>query len=266
MTAARVHGFGGGRLFLVREMVRRDFQGRYAGSTLGFFWSFVQPLAQLLLFTFVFSIVIRVPADSRWPEVGFAAWLFAGLLPWMALQEGVTRSVTTITDNATLVKKLRFPSELLVLSVVTAALVHEAIGAIVFTAALLASHTLAPGGLPLLLVAVPLQVALTLGLGLLGAAAHVFVRDLGQILGLVFMTWFYVTPIVYPLRLVPEPWRAWLSWNPLNALVGLYRQAFFGGDLTMPEGTGLLAMTALLLLLAGLGLFEWLKPVFADEV
>lgn len=258
--------FATSRLFLLREMVRRDFQGRYAGSTLGFFWSFVQPLWQLLLFTFVFSIIIRVPSDARWPAVGFAASLFAGLLPWIALNEGVVRSVTAITDNANLVKKLSFPTEMLVLSVVIAALLHEAIAAIVFTAVLIGSYTLAPGGLPLLLIAVPLQLTLTLGLGLLTAAAHVFFRDLGQILGIAFTTWFYVTPIIYPMQLIPEPWRHWISWNPLTPLVDLYRQAFFGGQLTIPEGTGLLAVASALFAGAGLWLFAWLKPFFADEV
>jgi lipopolysaccharide transport system permease protein len=266
MTTARTLPIGAGRLFLLRELVRRDVQGRYAGSALGFFWSFIQPLAQLLLFTFVFSIVIRVGADSRWPGVGFAALLFAGLLPWIAVSDGVTRSVTTITDHANLVKKLRFPSELLVLSVVLAALVHEAIAAIVFVAVLIATHSLAPAGLPLLLIALPLQLMMTLGLGLIGAAAHVFFRDLGQAIGLVLMTWFYVTPIVYPLELVPERWQVWLSWNPLTPLVGLYRQAFFGGDLTVPPGTLSLAIGSVAIVLAGLRLFAWLKPLFADEV
>lgn len=266
MTAPSLNRYRAGRLFLLREMVRRDLQGRYAGSTLGLFWSFVQPLVQVLLFTFVFSMVIRIPADARWPHVGFAAWLFAALLPWMAVQEGVLRSVTAITDNANLVKKQPFPRELLVLSVVAAALVHEAMAALAFVTVLIAVQAIAPGGLPLLLLAVPLQLGLTLGLGLLGAAAHVFFRDLGQILGLVFMVWFYLTPIVYPWHLVPEPWRGWLLWNPLTPLVGLYRQAFFGGDLTMPEGMGMLVMAALLLPLAGVAVFGWLASVFADEV
>jgi ABC-type polysaccharide/polyol phosphate export permease len=266
MIGGRPHRHAAGRLFILRELVRRELQGRYAGSTLGFFWSFVQPLAQVLLLTFVFSTIIRVPADSRWPHVGFAAWLFAGLLPWLGVQEGVLRSVTAMTDNAGLVKKLRFPRDMLVLSVVIAALVHQAVAALVFITLLAASQTLAPGGLPLLLVAVPLQLALTLGMGLLGAAAHVFFRDLGQMLGVVFMTWFYVTPIVYPLRLAPEPWRDWLAWNPLTPLVELYRQAFFGGNVKTPEGMGLLIVAAAIAVLVGLGVFGWLEPVFADEV
>src|SRR5581483_4638439 len=109
--------------FLLRELVRRDFQGRYAGSLLGFLWSFVQPLWQLLLFSFVFSAVLRVsPVGERTHR--FWVFLFCGLRPCLAVQEGVMRGTTAFTENANLVKKLRFPSGILVLSAVLGALLH----------------------------------------------------------------------------------------------------------------------------------------------
>src|SRR5215467_11379246 len=100
--------------FLLRELVKRDFQGRYAGSVLGFVWSFVQPLWMLLLFTFVFSTVMQVRLVGTRTQ-HFSVFLFSGLLPWLAVQEGVMRSSTAVTDNASLVKKLRFPAEILIL-------------------------------------------------------------------------------------------------------------------------------------------------------
>ncbi len=252
-------------LFLLRELVKRDFQGRYAGSLLGFVWSLVQPLWMLLLFTFVFSTVMKIsPVGARTEH--FAIFLFGGLLPWMALHEGVLRSSTAITDNATLVKKLRFPAEILVLAVVLAALLHEAIAAALFVGVLLWMGDFSWGGLPLLLLAVPLQVGLTLGLGLLVSAVHVFFRDTAQILGLVFQAWFYLTPIVYPLALVPEKYHGWLELNPLTALVGLYRQAFLGGSPAPVPGTAALALAVAVLLSAGLWLFGRLKRAFADEI
>jgi lipopolysaccharide transport system permease protein len=252
-------------LFLLRELVRRDFQGRYAGSALGFLWSFAPPLFQLALFTFVFSFVLRVRA-SELHDVPFAIVLFAGLLPWTAVQEGVQRATTALTENANLVRKLRFPAELLVLSVVLTALLHEAIACAAFVVVLVALGLLEWGGLPLLLIALPLQALLTMGLGLLCASAQVFVRDFAPALGLGLMAWFYATPIVYPLSLVPEPWRGVLEWNPLTPLIGLYRQALLGGGLTLPSGTGLLAALSLILAVAGLRLFACLKPTLADEV
>lgn len=252
-------------LFLLRELVKRDFQGRYAGSVLGFFWSFAQPLWQLILFTFVFSTVMKIsPVGERTDS--FAIFLFCGLLPWTAIQEGVMRSAVSVTENASLVKKMRFPAEVLVVAVVLAALVHEAIAAVVFCAVLLATGHLPWGGLPALLLAVPLQLALTLGLGFLLAAVNVFLRDLSQILGLLLQGWFYLTPIVYPLQLVPEEYRWLLELNPMTALVGLYRQAFLGDAPRWVDGTGALALVAILLLGSGTWLFRRLKSRFVDEI
>jgi lipopolysaccharide transport system permease protein len=255
-----------GHIFLLRELVRRDFQGRYAGSLLGFVWSLVQPLWMLALFTFVFSTVMKVSPVGEARTQHFAIFLFGGLLPWLALQEGVLRSSTAITENASLVKKLRFPSEILVLAVVLAALLHEAIAAAIFLVVLACVGELSWTGLPLLLVAVPLQVCLTLGLGLMMAAVHVFFRDTAQILGMVLNAWFYLTPVVYPLAMVPGRLRDWLELNPLTPLVGLYRQAFLGGSPVSIGGAGYLALVAAVLLCGGFGLFRRLKSAFADEI
>lgn len=252
-------------LFLLKELVKRDFQGRYAGSLLGLVWSFVQPLWMLLLFTFVFSTVMKVSPTGIHTS-HFAIFLFCGLLPWMALNEGVVRAATAITENASLVKKLRFPSELLVLSVVLGALLHEAIAGVIFLIVLALLRELTWGGLPLLLLAVPLQVALTLGLGLLLGSLHVFFRDTAQILGMALTGWFYLTPIVYPVTLVPPRIQAWIGLNPLAALVGLYRQALLGGELALVPGTAGLAVTAAVLVSAGFWLFRSLRPAFVDEI
>ena len=253
------------QLFLLKELVKRDLQVRYAGSLLGVVWSFVQPLWMLLLLTFVVSTVMKVsPVGVR--SGHFSIFLFCGLLPWTALQEGAQRAATSITDNAALVKKLRFPAESLVLSVVLTALFNEAIAAAIFVVVLLLLGDLAIGGLPLLLVALPLQLALTVGLGLLLSSIHVFFRDTAQLIGMLFTGWFYLTPIVYPVTLLPVRLRGWIELNPLTALVGLYRQAFLGGQIAQVPGTAALAVVALVLLSAGLWLFRRLKTTFVDEI
>jgi homopolymeric O-antigen transport system permease protein len=254
-------------IFLLRELVKRDFQGRYAGSLLGFFWSFVQPLWLLLLFTFVFSTVLSLKVvDASNPGGHFAVFLFSGLLPWIAVQEGVLRSSTSITDNSMLVKKLRFPAEILVVAVVLAALLHEAIAAVVFLVVLAVLGDLRWMGLPMLLVALPLQVLFTLGLGLLLGAVQVFFRDTAQLLSMLFAGWFYLTPIVYSLGQVPPRLRPWIELNPLTPLVLLYRQAFLSGRLALVPGTAGLACIAAVLLCAGFWLFRRLKIAFVDEI
>ncbi len=251
--------------FLLREMVRRDLAGRYAGSVLGVVWSLLQPLWQLALFNFVFSTVLRVPLTGERTE-NFAIFLFCGLLPWLALQESVMRSATAITDNANLVKKVSFPAELLIVSIVLTALVHEAMALLVFLGVLTALGSLTLSGLPILLLAVVLQLGLTLGLGFLLAALHVVLRDVAQLLGMALTIWFYCTPIVYPLRLVPERLRGILGWNPLSVLVALYRRALLGGDGLDWGSVAVLVAAVAVVLFCGLWLFRRLKPAFADEI
>jgi lipopolysaccharide transport system permease protein len=253
--------------FLLKELVKRDFQGRYAGSLLSFLWSFVQPLWLLALYTFVFSTVMQLRLDRY--DVGtssFGIFLFCGLLPWTAIHEGVLRSTTAITDNSELVKKLRFPSEILVLSIVLGALLHEAVAAGVFIAVLLVVGELSWASLPWLALAVPLQVALTLGLGLVLASSHVFFRDTVQALGMLLVGWFFLTPIVYPLGAVPDRLVPWIEANPLTALVALYRAAFLGRGYDFGPGALGLVLSSTVLLAAGLWLFRRMKPVFVDEI
>lgn len=252
------------RWLMLRELVKRDLQSRYAGSLLGFFWSFLQPVWQLVLYSFVFGSVMKVSlVGEQAPK--FSLFLFAGLLPWLAFSEGVTRSATSVTDQAHLVKKLRFPSELLVATCVLTALVHEAIATALFTAILATMGALSWQSLPWLLLAVPLQVALTLGLGLFLASAHVFLRDISQVLGMLFGAWFYITPIVYPLAYVPERFQTLIAANPLTALVHLYRRAFFGGHGMIP-GVLTLAICAAATLVAGWLVFRRLRPAFVDFI
>jgi lipopolysaccharide transport system permease protein len=251
--------------FLLGEFTRRDFKGRYAGSVMGFLWSFVQPLWSLALFTFLFSTVMKVSPGIGERTESFAIFLFCGLLPWMAVQEGIIRA-TAITENATLVKKMSFPSGLLVWAVILAALLHEVIALALFLVVLGVTGQLSLSGLWILLIAAPLQIALTAGLGFLAAAINVFFRDTAQINSMLLQGWFYLTPIVYPLSLVPESFGKYLALNPLTPLVTLYREALLGGTMP-PLGTlSPLFITSVLALAIGTLIFKRLKPVFADEI
>jgi ABC-type polysaccharide/polyol phosphate export permease len=252
--------------FLLGEFTRRDFKGRYAGSVMGFLWSFVQPLWSLALFTFLFSTVMKVSPGIGERTSNFAIFLFCGLLPWMAIQEGIIRATTAITENAGLVKKMSFPSGLLVWAVVLAALLHEAIALGLFLVVLGVTGELSLSGLWILLIAVPLQVGLTVGLGFLAAAVNVFFRDTAQINSMLLQGWFYLTPIVYPLSLVPDRFARFLALNPLTALVTLYREALLGGEMPPLESLTPLVVTTVAALAIGIWVFRRLKPVFADEI
>ena len=140
------------------------------------------------------------------------------------------------------------------------------IALVLFLVVLGATGQFSLSGLWMLIIAVPLQVALTAGLGFLAAAINVFFRDTAQINSMLLQGWFYLTPIVYPLSLVPDRFGKYLAFNPLTSLVALYREALLGG--TMPAAGTLvpLLITSALALVIGIAVFQRLKPVFADEI
>lgn len=250
-------------LFLLRELVVRNVRSRYVGSALGLAWSVLNPLWQLALFTFVFFRVLNLSLDGEQTQ-NFAVFLFCGLLPWMAVHEGVSRSASAITDNADLIKKMRLPGELLVASLVIGALLNASVGAVAFVVVLAAIGELSVASLPLILVAVPLQAALTFGLGLGLAAANAYFRDTAQAAGLVLNAWFFVTPIFYSVHGVPAEYLRFLEWNPLTGLVYLYRAAFLGGGVPVSL-TPLLAATIAAVVFGG-AVFARLKHGLADEI
>ncbi|MCG8457873.1 MAG: ABC transporter permease [Holophagales bacterium] len=251
--------------FLLKELIKRDLQSRYVGSVLGWLWAIVQPLFQLFLFYFVFSTVLKISLVGERTD-NFAAFLFCGLVVWIAVQEGIVRSSTALTDNATLVKKMSFPPEILVITMVVGGVINGGIATLVFAVVLAISGELGTAGLPVLLVALPLQIAMTLGLGLVLCTLHTLFRDTAQIVTMAMTGWFYFTPIVYPLGLVPEPYSDWIEWNPMTVLVSLYRQALLADELEWVPATGRLAVIAIAMLILGAWMFRRLRYTFVDEL
>jgi lipopolysaccharide transport system permease protein len=251
------------KLFLLKEMVVRDLRSRYAGSGLGLAWVVLHPILWMVLYSAVFSVILRVPVDPEY--AGFPEFLMAGLLPWMAIQEGISRSSSALPDNAVMVKKAVFPIETLVLSAVVAAVVNQLVAFLVFAVYLLFIGHLSVWAL-LALPALVLQVLLTYGLGCLAATVTAFVRDAAHAIGILLTVVFFATPIVYPASLVPDRFRPILEANPVAHLVAWYRAAFTLHELP-PAGSVLYltVFSAFAALLGGL-LFLRARPHFADLI
>lgn len=256
--------------FLLRELVVRDLRSRYSGSAFGFLWAFVHPLWQLVLLGTVFSVILRIPLTGERTS-SFAAFLFSGLIPWMALQEGVTRGATVIIENGQLVKKMKFPSGVLVQAVVVSALVHSGIAFAVFAALQAFRGELSPPAIGWLLVGAGGQLLITTGLALAAAALQVYLRDVAQATGLVLSALFYLTPIVYTehfatSRDVVPGLAAWLSSSPFSTMVRLYRTFLISSDPPGWAGIAILYATGVALLAVGAAIFRRLSPGFADEL
>ncbi len=187
---------------LLRTLVRRDLEARYKGSVLGNLWSIVNPLSQLLIYTYVFSVILKVklslkglPANEN---VSFGLWLFAGLLPWIAFSTGLNQSASSVIGQPNLVKKVVFPLSLLPLVPILSAFVESSFGLMM----LIFFVALSSGTIHTTLALLPLvwlpQLLLTAGLGYLAAGLTVFLRDIPQTLNVILNIWFYATPVVYP--------------------------------------------------------------------
>ena len=254
------------RLFLLRELTFRDLKLRYIGSVMGLFWSVVHPVFTLLLYTLVFSQFIRPGWDEARTMGSFARYLFAGLLPWIQFHESITRSATVLIDNSNLIKKVRFPVELLPASLVLSSVFNQMAALCVFIALIVFTRGTASTSLLWLAPALMLQAVITGGAGLLVASANVFVRDIHQLLAIGFPFLFWATPIVYPPSSIP-PHFHWISAvNPLTHLVALYRTALLGTAAPGVVPLLYLGLACAAMLAAGLGLLRRTRGILSDYV
>jgi lipopolysaccharide transport system permease protein len=253
---------------LLRTLVRRDLDARYKGSVLGNLWPLVNQLSQLLIYTYVFSIVLKVKLSLHGvPDNNFTfgLWLFAGLLPWISFTSGLTQAAMSVISQPNLVKKVVFPLALLPLVPVLSAFVESAFGlmALIFFVAL-STHTLHPT-----LVLLPLvwatQFLLTAGLAYLTAGLTVFLRDIPQTLIVFLNLWFYITPIIYPSSAIPEKFRDWVFWlNPIATISEVYRDIVLVGEINHWSEWGVTLVISAIIFLIGIRTYQRVRPAFAD--
>jgi lipopolysaccharide transport system permease protein len=253
---------------LIGQFTRREIEGRYKGSFLGLFWSFVNPLLLLLIYTFVFGVVF----SAKWPNAQtdnlseFAVTLFCGLIAYTIFSECVGSAPSLIIQVPNYVKKVVFPLEILPVSALGAALFHAAVG----LAILLVFNLAIGGGLAWTLVLLPLAIAplilLSLGLSWFLSSLGVFIRDIGYTVTLLVQVLFFLTPIFYAIEMIPEPYRAVISLNPLAPVVENVRRVVLWGLLPEWGGLALSIGFACLVMLFGYAWFMKTKKAFADVI
>jgi lipopolysaccharide transport system permease protein len=251
---------------LLGMLVRRDFQVRSTRAAWGNAWLVIQPAIQILIYTVIFAEVLRAKLPGTSDGLAYGLYLCAGIVTWNYFQELVSRSQTLFQDHAHLLKTLRFPRSTLPLALLASATVQFAIVAALFLGMLLLLGRW-PGWT--LVEALPLlacQALLGLGLGVLTGTLNVFYRDVGQATLVLLQFWFWLTPIVYPLEVVPEVLRGAFAWNPLLPLVQGYQGIVLLGS--GPDWPGVVWVAALSLGLAGVAwaVFRSLSPDLVDEL
>lgn len=253
---------------LIRQFVRREIEGRYRGSFLGLFWSFINPLVLLLIYTFVFGVIFQ----ARWPQASgsglgeFAVVLFCGLTAFNIFGEVVTRAPTLITAVPNYVKKVVFPLETLPVSALGSALFHASVSlSILLAANLLISRALHWTVLLLPLVLLPL-VFLTLGLAWFLASLGVFIRDIGYAIGLMVQVLVFLTPIFYPAEVVPPSLRLLVAANPLASVTENFRRVILWGTLPSWRGLALWLLITGAVMMLGYAWFMKTRKGFADVI
>lgn len=227
----------------VLASVRREFDARYRVAVLGGVWAILQPLAQVAVYTLVLSEVMRARLPGSESRFAYGIYLCAGILTWGLFTEIVTRCTGVFVDNANLLKKLAFPRICLPSIAVCSSVVNFAIVFALFLVFLIATGNL-PG--PPLLAVVPLvvlQILLATGLGVLAGVANAFYRDVAQGIAIIMQFWFWLTPIVYPLAVVPERFQPLILANPTTAIAQAYQRVFVAH--AWPDWSQLLPVTVL---------------------
>lgn len=250
----------------VAASVRRDYQLRYRSTVLGFAWNLLQPLAMILIYTLVFSQLMRNRLDGSSSPFAYGIHLCAGIFTWNLFAEVIQRSQSMFLDNANLLKKLRFARLALPLIVVCTALLNFCIVLLLFLGFLLLSGNFPGIGLWALLPLLLIQLLFSMGLGLVLGVLGVFFRDVGQLSGLALQLWFWATPIVYPVGILPAWLLPWMQLNPMYHLVRGYQAVFSGTGPPDWASLALLGVAALLLCGYALSLFRRHAGDMVDEL
>ena len=246
---------------MIASLIQRDLRGRYKGSALGFAWTFLNPLLQLMVYTIVFSAIMRAGIED------YYLFLFVALIPWIFFSASLTGGASCIWSQKELVKKIYFPREVLPIAHVTCQLVNMLLSFIVVFAALIVSgkginFAVIPYLVPVILV----EYLLALGIAFVSSSLTVYFRDLEHILGVVAMAWQFLSPVMYSVDMVPESWRTVFMINPMSSVITAYRDILYYQKAphlnTLIVATGL----GLVFLITGWCLFVKLEKHVAEEL
>ncbi len=246
--------------------VKREFQLKYRNSLLGAAWTVINPLAMIIVYTVIFSQLMRSKLPGVDGTFAYSIYLCAGVLTWGLFAEMVSRAQNTFIENANLLKKLSFPRLCLPVIVVANALVNFFIVFSLFTIFLLISGNF-PGLVYLALIPVlAILVLFAIGLGISLGVLNVFFRDIGQFFGIIIQFWFWLTPIVYPITILPEPVRALMSYNPMANLINAFQTILVNGHWPIWQSLLPVSIIAVILCFIGMRLFRKHVGEMVDEL
>lgn len=245
---------------MLESLVLTDLRTRYKGSFLGFFWTFLNPLLMLMVYSLVFKYIVRIQMDN------YTSYLFIGLISWFIISQALVSGAGVVIRNAGLVKKIYFPKEILPVSVVIGGTINYLFSLVILIPMLFISKINL--GWPLLMLPVILFVYLifTLALTLFISGLNVYYRDLEHIMGILIMVWFYLTPIVYTSSMIPDEVKYIFDYNPMKVIIEAFHSIFFYNQLPNLYSLSIVAIVSIILLNIAFYVFEKLSRNFAEEI
>lgn len=246
---------------MIYSLIRRDLKGRYKGSVLGFLWTFLNPLLQLVVYTIVFSMIMEAPVEN------YYLFLFVALVPWLMFSTSVAGGAGCIRSQQDMVKKIYFPREVIPISHVTSQFINMLLSFIVVFAVLLVSGSgIKLSVLPYLPIIMIVEYLLALGLCLIVSALTVYFRDLEFLLGIIIMAWQFLTPIMYGIDMVPEELIPVFQCNPMTPVIIAYRDILFYKQAPQLETLLSAVIFGLVTVVLGFVIFRRLQRHFAEEM
>jgi lipopolysaccharide transport system permease protein len=240
----------------------REVRVRYKQSALGAAWAVIQPLALTVVFTLVFSRLMQVDTGG----VPYPVFAYAALVPWTFFATSLAFAIPSLVNNLNLVGKIYFPREILPLANIGAALLDFGIAGVVFAGMLLLYQIPLTLTVLWVLPLLAIQLILTAGVTLLGAAVIVFFRDVRFIIPLLTQVWMYASPVIYPVTLIPARWQTLYFLNPMAGIIAGYRSALVLGETPNLPALGLATLVSVGLLVIGYVTFKRSEPLFADLI
>ncbi len=244
---------------MIQSLVRRDLRGRYKASVLGFLWTFIVPICQLLVYTIVFSVILQSNIEH------YYLYLFVGLIPWNFFSNCLTGGSSCMLQQQAMVNKIYFPREVVPVSYVTSAFVNMLYCEIVvFVVSLFSGVQFSLLSVLCLPVVMAVEFILALGITMIMCSINVYFRDLEHILGILSMAWMFMTPIMYDIAIVPDDLLPLFYINPMTSIIKAYRDIMYSGTVPKLETLGTAAGMGILFLFMGIMIFPRLKRRFSE--
>lgn len=247
---------------LLYALTLRSLQIRYKQSILGIAWAIIQPMALMLMFTLVFSRLLKINSEG----IPYPLFVYSSLLPWTFFSNSLNGAIPSLEANAALIKKIYFPRELFPISAVLAAFVDFLIAALIFVGMMFNYHIHPTVNILYVVPILLIQTILALGISFFASALNVYYRDVKHALPLIIQLWFYASPVIYPLSLVPQRLQNLFVLNPMAGIMESYRTILVKGQPPGFHYTGAAAGVSLLLLVLGYLYFKRIEMNVADVV